>query len=47
MNGYRMDRTLLTSWDIQMILAGLRSLYSASGSRYYGQSMEKIQAGSS
>lgn len=47
MNGYRMDRTLLTSWDIQMILAGLRSLYSVSGSRYYGQSMEKIQAGSS
>ena len=47
MNGYRMDRTLLTSRDMQMILAGLRSLDSISGSRYYGQLMEKIQAGSS
>ena len=26
MDGYRMDRTLLTSKDMQMILAGLRSL---------------------
>ena len=32
MNGYRMDRTLLTSRDMQMILAGLRSLDSVSGS---------------
>ena len=47
MNGYRMDRTLLTSRDMQMILAGLRSLDSVSGSRYYSQLMEKIQAGSS
>ena len=47
MNGYRMDRTLLTSRDMQMILAGLRSLDSVSGSRYYGQLMEKIQADSS
>ena len=47
MNGYRMDRTLLTSRDMQMILAGLRSLDSVSGNRYYGQLMEKIQAGSS
>ncbi len=47
MSGYRMDRTLLTSRDMQMILAGLRSLDSVSGSRYYGQLMEKIQAGSS
>ena len=47
MNGYRMDRTLLTSREMQMILAGLRSLDSVSGSRYYGQLMEKIQAGSS
>ncbi|MCR5591909.1 MAG: YafY family transcriptional regulator [Lachnospiraceae bacterium] len=46
-NGYRMDRTILTSKDMQMILAGLRSLDSVSGSRYYGQLMEKIQAGSS
>ncbi len=47
MDGYRMDRTLLTSKDMQMILAGLRSLDSVSGSSYYRQLMEKIQAGSS
>lgn len=47
MDGYRMDRTILTSRDMQMILAGLRSLDSVSGSRYYGQLMEKIKAGSS
>ncbi len=47
MNGYRVDRTLLTSKDMQMILAGLRSLDSVSGSSYYGRLMEKIQAGSS
>ena len=47
MSGYRMDRTVLTSKDMQMILAGLRSLDSVSGSGYYGQLMEKIQAGSS
>ena len=40
MDGYRMDRTILTSKDMQMILAGLRSLDSVSGSRYYGQLME-------
>lgn len=47
MDGYRMDRTILTSRDMQMIMAGLRSLDSVSGSRYYGQLMEKIKAGSS
>ena len=47
MDGYRMDRTLLTSRDMQMILAGLRSLDSISGSRYYSRLMEKLQAGSS
>lgn len=47
MEGYRMDRTLLTSKDMQMILAGLRSLDSVSGSNYYRQLMEKIQAGAS
>lgn len=47
MDGYKMNRTLLTSKDMQMILAGLRSLDSVSGSRYYGQLMEKIKAGSS
>ena len=47
MDGYRMDRTVLTSKDMQMILAGLRSLDSVSGSHYYSQLMEKIKAGSS
>ena len=46
-DGYKVDRTILTSKDMQMILAGLRSLDSVSGSSYYGQLMEKIQAGSS
>lgn len=47
MEGYRMDKTILTSKDMQVILAGLRSLDSVSGSHYYGQLMEKIKAGSS
>lgn len=47
MDGYRMDRTLLTSKDMQMILAGIRSLDSVSGSHYYSRLMEKIKAGSS
>ncbi len=47
MDGYRVDRTLLTSKDMKMILAGLRSLDSVSGSRYYGQLMEKLKAGAS
>jgi len=46
-DGYKMDRTILTSKDMQMILSGLRSLDSISGSRYYSQLMEKIKAGSS
>lgn len=46
MGGYRMDRTILSSKDMQMILAGLRSLDSASGSHYYSQLMEKLKAGS-
>ena len=47
MDGYKMDRTILSSKDMQMILAGLRSLDSVSGSHYYGQLMEKLKAGSS
>ena len=47
MDGYRMDRTILTSKDMQVILAGLRSLDSVSGGSYYAQLMEKIQTGSS
>lgn len=45
--GYKMDATLLTSKDMQMILAGLRSLDSVSGNRYYSQLMEKLKSGSS
>ncbi|MBQ8086826.1 MAG: YafY family transcriptional regulator [Clostridia bacterium] len=47
MSGYRVDRTLLTSKEMQTILAGLRSLDSVSGSGYYGRLMEKLQSGSS
>ena len=47
MEGYRMDRTILSLKDMKMILAGLRSLDSVSGSQYYGQLMEKLQTGSS
>ena len=47
MDGYRMDRTILSSKDMRMILAGLRSLDSISGSNYYSLLMEKLQLGSS
>lgn len=47
MEGYRVDRTLLTSRDMQMILAGLRSLDSVSGNHCYSRLMEKLQPGSS
>ena len=47
MEGYRMDRTLLTSGDMQAILAGLRSLDSVSGSSRYQQLMEKLAVGNS
>ena len=47
MEGFRMDRTALTSADMQAILAGLRSLDSVSGTNQYRQLMEKISPGSS
>lgn len=47
MDGYRVDRTLLTSAEMQSILAGLRSLDSVSGTNRYGQLMEKLSAGAS
>ena len=47
MDGYQMERTLLTSKDLQMIIAGLRGLDSVNGSNYYSQLMEKIKVGSS
>lgn len=47
MEGYRMDRTLLTSADMQAILAGLRSLDSVSKTNRYQQLMEKLAIGNS
>lgn len=47
MEGYRMDRTLLTSKDMQAILAGLRSLDSVSGTNRYRELMEKLSVGNS
>ena len=44
MNGYRVDKALLTSRDRQAILAGLRSLDSVSGTNRYAQLMEKLGA---
>lgn len=47
MEGYRVDRALLTSSDMQAILAGLRSLDSVCGTTRYQQLMEKLSAGTS
>ncbi len=47
MEGYRVDRTVLTREDMQAILAGLRSLDSVSGTNRYTLLMEKISAGGS
>ncbi len=47
MDNFRLDRTALTSSDMQAILAGLRSLDSVSGTNQYRQLMEKINPGSS
>lgn len=47
MEGYKMDRTLLSASDLQAILAGLRSLDSVSGTNRYLQLMEKLSAGTS
>ena len=46
-DGYKIDKTLLTSSDMQAILAGLRSLDSVSGTNRYAQLMEKLSADSS
>ena len=45
MEGYRIDRTVLTDPEMQAILAGLRSLDSVCGTRRYAQLMEKLSAG--
>lgn len=47
MEGYKIDRTLLSTSDMQAILAGLRSLDSVSGTGRYAQLMEKLSAGAS
>ena len=47
MDGYRVDRALLTNGAMKDILAGLRSLDSVNGTNRYGQLMEKLLAGSS
>lgn len=47
MEGYKIDRTLFTTQDMQAILAGLRSLDSISGTNQYLQLMEKLSAGAS
>lgn len=46
MEGYRLDKTLLTSRDMQSILAGLRSLDSVAGTNRYQLLMEKLSVGS-
>ena len=46
LKGYRVDRTALTTPEMQAILAGLQSLDSVSGTRRYAQLMEKLSAGS-
>ena len=44
MEGYKIDRTVFTTQDMQAILAGLRSLDSISGTNQYQQLMEKLSA---
>lgn len=45
MEGYAVDRTVLTDADCGAILAGLRSLDSVSGTSYYRQLMERLPQG--
>lgn len=47
MEGYKINRTLLSTSDMQAILSGLRSLDSVSGTNRYAQLMEKLSAGAS
>lgn len=47
MDGYRIDRTVLSSSEMHSILAGLKSLDSVSGTTRYRQLMEKLSAGAS
>lgn len=47
MDGYKVDRALLSTTELKAILAGLQSLDSISGTNRYAQLMEKLSAGSS
>lgn len=47
MEGYKIDRMLLTNEEMHDILAGLRSLDSVNGTNRYGKLMEKLSVGSS
>ena len=47
MEGYRVDRTVLSAAEMQAILAGLKSLDSVSNTKRYAQLMEKLSAGAS
>ncbi len=47
LEGYKLDRTLLTSREMQDILTGLRSLDSVNGTNRYQCLMEKLSADSS
>ena len=44
MEGFRLDRTLLSNDDMKSILAGLKSLDSVSGTKRYRQLMSKLSA---
>ncbi|MFA9377145.1 MAG: helix-turn-helix transcriptional regulator [Lachnotalea sp.] len=46
-DGYKLDKTLLTTKDMQAILIGLKSLDSVSGSNQYNQLLDKIYQGKS
>ena len=47
LENYKLDRTLLSTNEMQDVLAGLRSLDSIHGTNQYEQLMEKLSAGSS
>lgn len=47
MEGYKIDKQLFTSSELQAILAGLRSLDSVSGSNRYQLLMDKLSSGNS
>lgn len=45
MEGYKVDKTLLSSEDMQLIFAGLKGLDSVSEGRRYKQLMDKLKSG--